>query len=84
MFLLFSQLDEETILKMMEMMIRVEVMDKILEDVQRHGRYSFYTRAAGEEAMHIGSSQALTLVWNSDSHRDHDSRTVIQSINHES
>ena len=44
-------------------MVRLEVADVILESNQRQGRYSFYMRAACEEAIAVGSSEALTKVW---------------------
>ena len=42
-------------------MIRLRVMDEILENAQRQGRISFYLQARGEEAIHIGSAKALDL-----------------------
>ena len=36
-------------------------MDKILYESQRQGRISFYMTNAGEEAIQIGSAEALSL-----------------------
>ncbi|GAM25153.1 hypothetical protein SAMD00019534_083280, partial [Acytostelium subglobosum LB1] len=54
----FSQ---EMVTKMYSTMLMLNTMDSIFYDVQRQGRISFYMTSFGEEAIHIGSAQALTL-----------------------
>jgi 2-oxoisovalerate dehydrogenase E1 component alpha subunit len=44
---------------MYEHMIRISVMDKIMYDIQRQGRISFYMTCSGEEATHTGSAVSL-------------------------
>ena len=44
---------------MYEHMIKLSVMDKIMYDIQRQGRISFYMTCSGEEATHTGSVVAL-------------------------
>jgi len=53
-------LPEELCVKMYEHMVTLSVMDKLLYDIQRQGRISFYMTSIGEEATHIGSAVALT------------------------
>jgi len=50
---------KELCVKMYEHMVTLSVMDKILYDIQRQGRISFYMTSIGEEATHIGSAAAL-------------------------
>jgi len=50
---------EEECIKMYEHMINLSVMDKIMYDIQRQGRISFYMTCAGEEATHTGSVVSL-------------------------
>jgi 2-oxoisovalerate dehydrogenase E1 component alpha subunit len=40
-------------------MIMLNVMDKLMYDVQRQGRISFYMTSFGEEGTHIGTAAAL-------------------------
>ena len=40
-------------------MVELNTMDKILYEVQRQGRISFYMTNYGEEATHFGSAAAL-------------------------
>lgn len=42
-------------------MVTVASLDKVLYDMHRQGRISFYAGNFGEEATHIGSASALTL-----------------------
>lgn len=44
---------------MYEHMISISVMDKIMYDIQRQGRISFYMTCNGEEATHTGTAIAL-------------------------
>jgi len=55
------QLSEETLLKVYSSMIRLNVADSILYDIQRQGRISFYMTNYGEEATHFGSATALEM-----------------------
>ncbi|GMI43209.1 hypothetical protein TrCOL_g2608 [Triparma columacea] len=54
-------LDEAHAIKMFRTMARLSQMDHIFLNAQRQGRISFYMSSQGEEAVHIGSSSALTL-----------------------
>lgn len=54
-------MDKERLLKMYRSMVSISIMDKILYESQRQGRISFYMTNAGEEAIQIGSAEALTL-----------------------
>ena len=47
--------------KMYTSMLRLNIMDGYLYDVQRQGRISFYMTNYGEEASHVGSAAALDL-----------------------
>lgn len=49
----------DTLLRAFTLAIRLREMDKILQDVQRQGRISFYMTCHGEEAIHIGAAAAL-------------------------
>lgn len=51
---------KELAVKMYSDMVRLQVMDTILYEVQRQGRISFYLNTTGEEATNIGSAAALT------------------------
>lgn len=53
--------NDETKVKMLETMLKLNIMDNKLMDVQRVGDISFYMTNYGEEASHIGSSAALSL-----------------------
>jgi len=50
---------QEMAVKMYQVMLKLNIMDSIMYDVQRQGRISFYMTSIGEEATHIGSSAAL-------------------------
>lgn len=53
-------------LKMFRTMLRVSVVDQILNNLQRQGRISFYMTGTGEEAAQVGSAAALEMndvVW---------------------
>ena len=52
--------DEEHSVAMYSIMVRLQAMDQIFYDAQRQGRISFYMTSGGEEAVHIGSSAALS------------------------
>eukprot|EP00922_Rhytidocystis_sp_ex-Travisia-forbesii_P064206 GHVS01095442.1.p1 GENE.GHVS01095442.1~~GHVS01095442.1.p1 ORF type:complete len:469 (+),score=78.68 GHVS01095442.1:183-1589(+) len=51
--------DIEQALAMMKTMARVTVYDRILYDIQRQGRISFYMTNSGEEAAQVGTGAAL-------------------------
>ena len=53
-------LDEEMLIKMYKTMVKVHVMDNVMNKVQRQGGISFYMMMAGEEAL-VGSAAALEL-----------------------
>eukprot|EP00339_Tiarina_fusa_P018603 CAMPEP_0117025432 /NCGR_PEP_ID=MMETSP0472-20121206/18784_1 /TAXON_ID=693140 ORGANISM="Tiarina fusus, Strain LIS" /NCGR_SAMPLE_ID=MMETSP0472 /ASSEMBLY_ACC=CAM_ASM_000603 /LENGTH=375 /DNA_ID=CAMNT_0004732139 /DNA_START=141 /DNA_END=1268 /DNA_ORIENTATION=- len=53
------QSTEEECVKMYRHMLSISVMDKIMYDIQRQGRISFYMTCNGEEATHTGSAAAL-------------------------
>ena len=55
----FPQLSKEEIVNLFELMVKVNVMDTILQDIQRQGRISFYIANFGEEAAQLGSVSAL-------------------------
>lgn len=40
-------------------MVTVSTLDRVLYDMHRQGRISFYAGNFGEEATHIGSASAL-------------------------
>lgn len=50
---------QDLAVKMYTYMVRLQIMDQVLYEVQRQGRISFYMTAAGEEGLSIGSSSAL-------------------------
>ncbi|EFA85549.1 3-methyl-2-oxobutanoate dehydrogenase [Heterostelium album PN500] len=52
---------QELVTKMYKQMLLLNTMDSIFYDVQRQGRISFYMTSFGEEAIHIGSAQALSM-----------------------
>ncbi|CAK9302009.1 unnamed protein product [Gordionus sp. m RMFG-2023] len=54
-----KKLDKNTLIKMYQDMIKLNIMDKILYDSQRQGRISFYMTNNGEEACQIGSAAAF-------------------------
>ncbi|XP_014488599.1 PREDICTED: 2-oxoisovalerate dehydrogenase subunit alpha, mitochondrial [Dinoponera quadriceps] len=56
-----GKLEDSFLLKMYRDMTAISVMDKILYESQRQGRISFYMTNTGEEAVQIGSANALTL-----------------------
>lgn len=53
--------DKPTCQKFYTYMVRLSIMDTILNDVQRQGRISFYMTAKGEEAIHFGCASALSI-----------------------
>jgi len=53
-------LDKDTVVRIYRLMVILGVMDRILKQVQRQGRISFYMTNSGEEATHFGSAAALT------------------------
>eukprot|EP01088_Endostelium_zonatum_P021129 TRINITY_DN8144_c0_g1_i1.p1 TRINITY_DN8144_c0_g1~~TRINITY_DN8144_c0_g1_i1.p1 ORF type:complete len:455 (-),score=134.67 TRINITY_DN8144_c0_g1_i1:86-1429(-) len=52
-------LPKEECVRMYTTMVRLSIMDEILNEAQRQGRISFYMTSSGEEATHIGSAAAL-------------------------
>ncbi|ESL06593.1 2-oxoisovalerate dehydrogenase alpha subunit [Trypanosoma rangeli SC58] len=58
------QVPKETLIKMMEAMLRQETIDTILMEAQRQGRISFYLTSLGEEASIVGTVAALRSVDN--------------------
>ena len=55
----FPGLDSKQIVNLFDLMVKVNVMDGILQDIQRQGRISFYIANFGEEAAQLGSVSAL-------------------------
>ncbi|XP_068982188.1 2-oxoisovalerate dehydrogenase subunit alpha, mitochondrial [Bombus flavifrons] len=55
------KLDQDTMIRIYDKMITLNIMDKILYESQRQGRISFYMTNIGEEATQIGSAAAITL-----------------------
>jgi hypothetical protein len=55
------QLGKDTVKKMYTTMVKLSIMDDILESVQRQGLISFYMTARGEEGTLIGSAAALDM-----------------------
>ena len=53
------ELGEEECVKIYQTMIRLNNMDKVFYEAQRHGRISFYMQNHGEEACTIGSAAGL-------------------------
>lgn len=54
------EIGEELSTNIYRTMIRLNNMDKVFYEAQRHGRISFYMQNHGEEACTIGSAAALT------------------------
>ncbi|CBH14987.1 2-oxoisovalerate dehydrogenase alpha subunit,putative [Trypanosoma brucei gambiense DAL972] len=52
---------KETLVKIMETMIRSNTIDNILLEAQRQGRISFYLTALGEEATVVGTAAGLEI-----------------------
>jgi 2-oxoisovalerate dehydrogenase E1 component alpha subunit len=48
-----------SLLRAHRQLIRLRMMDTILQNAQRQGRISFYMTCTGEEAIHIGAASAL-------------------------
>lgn len=55
----FPGMDDAAIVNVFDLMVKVNVMDGILQDIQRQGRISFYIANFGEEAAQLGSVSAL-------------------------
>jgi len=55
------QLNEMYLQKMYRDMATLNIIDKIMYELQRQGRISFYMTNTGEEAVQIGSAASLTL-----------------------
>ena len=55
----FPSFSEKQIVNLFDLMVKINVMDGILQDIQRQGRISFYIANFGEEATQIGSVSAL-------------------------
>ncbi|KAJ4700838.1 2-oxoisovalerate dehydrogenase subunit alpha 2, mitochondrial [Melia azedarach] len=55
----FAQLSKEVAVKMYGDMVTLQIMDFVLYEAQRQGRFSFYMTTIGEEAINIGSAAAL-------------------------
>eukprot|EP00924_Labyrinthula_sp_SR-Ha-C_P001663 augustus_masked-scaffold_18-processed-gene-5.12-mRNA-1 protein AED:0.02 eAED:0.02 QI:0/-1/0/1/-1/1/1/0/449 len=53
-------LSEAEAISLMKSMIKVEVVDSILYEIQRQGRISFYMTSNGEEGINIGSADSLS------------------------
>lgn len=53
------QLPKETLLKMMESLVRLHTIDSILLEAQRQGRISFYLTHFGEEGCVVGTTAGL-------------------------
>jgi len=53
-------ISQQLAVDMYSAMVRVQVLDDIMNSAQRQGRISFYMQATGEEATHIGSASALS------------------------
>lgn len=51
--------NQEESVKMYREMLTISIMDSIMYDAQRQGRFSFYMMSAGEEGAAIGSAAAL-------------------------
>jgi 2-oxoisovalerate dehydrogenase E1 component alpha subunit len=62
----FPGMPEEKIFELFKLMVKMQVLDTVLQDIQRQGRISFYISNFGEEAAQIGSISALKFedeVW---------------------
>lgn len=55
----FSQVDTDTKVRLYEVMVALNEMDKVMYESQRQGRISFYMTSFGEEGSHVGSAAAL-------------------------
>ena len=55
----FPTLSDAEILDLFKLMVKTNVMDTVLQDIQRQGRISFYIANFGEEAAQLGSISAL-------------------------
>ena len=55
----FPGFSDKKIISLFDLMVKINVMDGILQDIQRQGRISFYIANFGEEATQIGSVSAL-------------------------
>ncbi|KAF8304510.1 putative 2-oxoisovalerate dehydrogenase alpha subunit [Trypanosoma cruzi] len=55
------EVSKETLIKMMEAMLRQQSIDLILMEAQRQGRISFYMTSMGEEASAVGTAAALDM-----------------------
>jgi 2-oxoisovalerate dehydrogenase E1 component alpha subunit len=55
----FTGLSNEEVVNLFNLMVKVNVMDGVLQDIQRQGRISFYIANFGEEAAQLGSVSAL-------------------------
>ncbi|RNF24469.1 2-oxoisovalerate dehydrogenase alpha subunit [Trypanosoma conorhini] len=53
------EVPKETLVKMLETMLRQHTIDTILMEAQRQGRISFYMTSHGEEASIVGTAAAL-------------------------
>jgi 2-oxoisovalerate dehydrogenase E1 component alpha subunit len=62
----FPGKSDDEIVRIFDLMVKVNVMDTILQDIQRQGRISFYISNFGEEAAQLGSVSALKFedeIW---------------------
>ena len=55
----FPSLSDPEIVNIFDLMVKVNVMDGILQEIQRQGRISFYIANFGEEATQLGTVSAL-------------------------
>lgn len=53
-------MSKEVAVKMYSHMVTLQIMDSVLYEAQRQGRFSFYLTTIGEEAINIGSAAALS------------------------
>ncbi|CAE8619304.1 unnamed protein product, partial [Polarella glacialis] len=56
----------DTILSMYKTMVRVSVVDQVMNSLQRQGRISFYMTGTGEEAAQVGTAACLgerDVIW---------------------
>lgn len=51
--------DEDSLMGLYHSMVQLREMDRVLYDVQRQGRISFYMTSTGEEGLQFGSAAAL-------------------------
>ena len=62
----FPGLSGDKIVDIFKFMVKTNVLDNVLQDIQRQGRISFYISNYGEEAAQLGSISALKFedeVW---------------------